>query len=53
MKQCCTTRGVRIPLEEDRRTFTPLARSSYKWDNCYKNVILQIKPALPLQIKSA
>ncbi|MBS3943422.1 MAG: transposase, partial [Dethiobacter sp.] len=35
-KQCCVTGGVRIPLEEDRRIFTPLARSSYKWANCYK-----------------
>ena len=36
MEQCCATGGVRIPLEEDRRIFTPLARSSYKWTNCYK-----------------
>jgi hypothetical protein len=36
MEQCCATGGVRIPLEEDRRIFTPLARSSYKWMNCYK-----------------
>lgn len=36
MDQCCLTGGVRIPLEEDRRIFTPLARSSYKWTNCYK-----------------
>jgi len=36
MKQCCAKGGVRIPLEEDRRIFTPLARSSYKWTNYYK-----------------
>lgn len=36
MDQCCVTGGVRIPLEEDRRIFTPIARSSYKWTNCYK-----------------
>ncbi len=36
MDQCCATGGVRIPLEEDRRIFTPLARSSYKWTTYYK-----------------
>jgi len=28
-------KAVRIPLEEDRRVFTPLARSSLKWDRLY------------------
>lgn len=29
-------KSVRIRLEEDRRRFTPVARSSYKWDRLYK-----------------
>ena len=33
----CPVRGsVRIKLEEDRRIFTPLARSSYRWKTLYK-----------------
>ncbi|MFW0860583.1 MAG: transposase [Dethiobacter sp.] len=36
MNQCRASGGVRIPLEEDRRIFTPLARSSYKWTTYYK-----------------
>jgi hypothetical protein len=36
MNQCRATKGVRIPLKEDRRIFTPLARSSYKWTTDYK-----------------
>jgi hypothetical protein len=36
MEQCSATGGVRIPLAEDRRVFTPLARSSYKWKATYK-----------------
>lgn len=33
----CPVRGsVRIPLAEDRRVFTPLARSSYRWKTIYK-----------------
>ena len=35
-EQCSATGGVRIPLAEDRRVFTPLARSSYKWKTVYK-----------------
>ncbi len=35
MEQCSATGGVRIPLAEDRRIFTPLARSSYKWETTY------------------
>ena len=27
--------SVRIPLGEDRRVFTPVARSSYRWQNFY------------------
>jgi hypothetical protein len=27
---------VRIKLDEDRRVFTPLARSSYRWKDLYK-----------------
>jgi hypothetical protein len=29
-------KSLRIPLEEDRRIFTPLARSSYKWEMLYR-----------------
>jgi hypothetical protein len=36
-QSCCpVASGVRISLDEDRRVFTPLARSSYSWDNIYK-----------------
>jgi hypothetical protein len=34
--QCPVKGAVRIKLEEDRRVFTPLARSSYKWKEEYK-----------------
>lgn len=33
---CLATGGVHIPLADDRRIFTPLARSSYKWKTTYK-----------------
>jgi len=29
-------KSLRIPLEEDRRIFTPVPRSSYKWEALYK-----------------
>ena len=29
------TRGLRIPLTEDRRIFTPIYRASYKWEREY------------------
>jgi transposase len=29
-------KAVRIKIEEDRRRFTPVARSSYKWERIYK-----------------
>jgi len=32
---CSVGKAVRISLEEDRRVFTPLARSSLKWERCY------------------
>ena len=32
---CPAGKAVRIPLEEDRRVFTPLARGSLKWERCY------------------
>jgi len=35
-KQCPLKKAVRIPLAVDRRVFTPLARSSYKWKDLYK-----------------
>jgi len=36
MDECRATGGVRIPLEENRRIFTPLARSSYKSATYYR-----------------
>lgn len=30
-------RIVRIPLKTDRRIFTPIARSSYRWERAYKS----------------
>lgn len=34
---CCSVRGaVRIKMAEDRRIFTPIARSSYRWGREYK-----------------
>ena len=32
---CPVKSGIRIPLETDRRLFTPVARSSYKWEAEY------------------
>jgi hypothetical protein len=34
--KCPVKASVRIPLSEDRRVFTPLARSSYAWARMYK-----------------
>lgn len=36
IERCPVAGGVRIPLQEDRRVFTPLARSSYRWEKLYK-----------------
>jgi hypothetical protein len=33
--QCPLRKGIRIPIEADRRIFTPVARSSYKWKSIY------------------
>jgi len=33
--QCPVRKGVRIAMEENRRIFTPVARSSYKWKAIY------------------
>jgi hypothetical protein len=33
---CSVGKAVRISMEEDRRVFTPLARSSYRWKSIYK-----------------
>lgn len=30
-------KAIRIKLEEDRRRFTPVARTSYKWERIYKS----------------
>jgi len=35
--ECPTANNIRIPLEVDRRVFTPIARQSYKWDRIYKS----------------
>ena len=32
---CLVAQGLRIPLAEDRRIFTPIDRSSYKWEKEY------------------
>jgi hypothetical protein len=34
--QCEIQGAIRIKLDQDRRIFTPLARSSYKWKDLYK-----------------
>ncbi|MDD2630758.1 MAG: transposase [Methanomicrobiales archaeon] len=34
--QCPVSRGIRIKMSENRRLFTPIARSSYKWGRSYK-----------------
>ena len=34
--QCPVPQAIRISLEEDRRIFTPLPRSSYLWEDLYK-----------------
>jgi hypothetical protein len=33
--QCRVAQGIRIPLSEDRRIFTPIDRASYKWEKEY------------------
>ncbi len=33
--QCPIAQGIRIPLSEDPRVFTPIDRASYKWDREY------------------
>lgn len=35
-KKCAVKSSIRVPLKEDRRIFTPVARSSYKWKDLYK-----------------
>ena len=35
MQQCPVSDAVRIRLAEDRRVFTPVARSSYRWQDYY------------------
>ena len=35
MDRCPVSDAVRIPLAEDRRVFTPVARSSYRWQDFY------------------
>lgn len=33
--KCPVSKGIRIKLKENRRLFTPLARSSYAWERSY------------------
>ncbi len=33
---CPVSKGIRVKLDENRRLFTPLARSSYAWKRIYK-----------------
>lgn len=33
--KCPVAQGIRIPLSEDRRIFTPIDRASYKWEKEY------------------
>lgn len=33
--QCPVAQGIRIPLSENRRIFTPIDRASYKWEKEY------------------
>jgi hypothetical protein len=35
-QNCPVKKSIRIPISEDRRIFTPLARSSYRWQELYK-----------------
>jgi len=35
VSKCPLRTGVRVPLDENRRVFTPVARSSYKWKKIY------------------
>jgi len=35
-EQCPVKKAIRVPLKEDPRVFTPVARSSYKWKDLYK-----------------
>ena len=36
-RECEVKGAVRVPLEADRRIFTPLARASYAWKRAYKH----------------
>jgi IS5 family transposase len=35
-QSCPVKSSIRVPLSEDRRIFTPLPRSSYRWKDLYK-----------------
>lgn len=35
-EQCCISDSIRIDINSNRRIFTPVARSSYKWTTMYK-----------------
>jgi hypothetical protein len=36
-EQCPLAQATRIPISIDRRVFTPIARSSYRWEDLYRN----------------
>ncbi len=36
-RDCIGKKGIRIPLKQDRRLFTPLARSYYQWSKIYES----------------
>jgi hypothetical protein len=46
-KHCKIPKQVRIPLSEDRRIFSPVARSSYKWKTLFVRVAFIIISRLP------
>ena len=35
-QRCCISDCIRIPIDSNRRIFTPLARSSYRWKDLYR-----------------
>jgi len=35
-ESCPVASAIRVPLSEDRRIFTPIARSSYRWERLYR-----------------
>jgi hypothetical protein len=48
LDRCPVGKAVRITLEKDRRLFTPLPRSSLKWERCYdrRTAVKRVKSPL-------